>query len=190
MRRIVPSELPRRALLVAGGALLAAALTGCTGSGRPGEAEQREAAERAERGPAAEELREAEQRRSADLLAHYDAALAAHPRLAGRLSPLRGTVLAHLSVLRSWPDSAPSPEDEAGGAGDAGEVGAAGPGAAPEIAAEPDAAVAALAAAEREAAQARLDALAEAPPELARLLASLAAAGAAQEYLLNPSEVA
>jgi hypothetical protein len=174
----VACELPRRALLAGGGALFAAAaLAGCSGSGPKDPAELREEAERAEHSPAARGLRRAAERDSAVLLARYDAVLAAHPSLAARLEPLRETVAAHLSVLRE--ESGRSPDGEP-------DPGAAAP--PPAVDPEPAAAVAALAAAELETSAARLAALPEAPPELARLLASLAAAGAVQDHLL--SEVA
>jgi hypothetical protein len=167
----VPCELPRRALLTGAGALAAAALTGCTGAGREDREELRAEAERAERSPAARRLRRATERDSAALLAHYDAVLTAHPALRGALAELRETVAAQLTVLRA---------ESGRPAG-----GAAGPKAPGEIDADAGAAVAALAAAERETADGRLAALAQAPPELARLLASLAAAGTTQEYLLT-----
>ncbi|MGK5641747.1 hypothetical protein ACSNOK_26005, partial [Streptomyces sp. URMC 126] len=59
------------------------------------------------------------------------------------------------------------------------------PGAPPAVPDDPDEALAALAAAERRTADGRGAALADAPPELARLLASVAAAGAAHAYLLG-----
>ncbi|RDG34978.1 hypothetical protein DVH02_27795, partial [Streptomyces corynorhini] len=56
---------------------------------------------------------------------------------------------------------------------------------APAVAPEPAAALKALAAAERRTSDAHTGALATASPELARLLASLAAANAAHAYLLT-----
>ncbi|MGW1926601.1 hypothetical protein ACWCQ0_47515 [Streptomyces massasporeus] len=53
------------------------------------------------------------------------------------------------------------------------------------VAADPGAALKELAAAERAASDAHTAALVTAPPEYARLLASVAAAGAAHAYLLT-----
>jgi hypothetical protein len=109
-------------------------------------------------------LRATAGRDSVRLLALYDAATAAHPALARRLEPLRAEVARHAQAFgaQEQPVSA-SPE-------------------APTAAAET---VAALAAAEQALADARTTALLDAPPELARLLASVAAAGAAHVLLLK-----
>lgn len=171
----MPSELPRRTLLTGAGALAAAALTGCTGGG-PGAAEEaREHAERAERSPAALRLRRRAARDSAALLERYDAVAAAHPHLAESLAPLRAAVAAQLAAVRE--DGTDTPPADAPPADAAGPPAAADGGGA-------RAALDSLAAAERTVADGRLAALADAPPELARLLASMAAAGAVQERLL------
>ncbi|WP_311614483.1 hypothetical protein [Streptomyces johnsoniae] len=154
----VSTGVPRRALLAS--CLLAGALTGCTSSGGAG------AGGRAAAGAAG--LRRRAARASTGLLARYDATAAAHPALAGPLTPFRDIVAAHLSALT---------EADTGGAGPEG--------AAPEVPGEASRAVSELATAERQAADERMGALAEAPPELARLLAALAAAGAVSAHLLN-----
>ncbi|WP_171987866.1 hypothetical protein [Streptomyces sp. MP131-18] len=155
----VSTGVPRRALLVS--CLLAGALTGCTSSGGAGAGGRAAAA-------GAAGLRRRAARASTGLLARYDATAAAHPALAGPLTPFRDIVAAHLSALT---------EADAGGAGPEG--------AAPEVPGEASRAVSELATAERQAADERMGALAEAPPELARLLAALAAAGAVSAHLLN-----
>ncbi|MFI9154655.1 hypothetical protein [Streptomyces sp. NPDC053367] len=103
---------------------------------------------------------------SAALVERYDAVLAAHPALAGRIRPLREETARHVAafggVRRSPRPSAPAPAP-----------------------ATPEAALAGLAAAERELADRRAEALLEVPGELARLLASVAAAGAGHAYLLT-----
>ncbi|MFE4851381.1 hypothetical protein, partial [Streptomyces sp. NPDC056689] len=107
-------------------------------------------------------------RDSGDLLDRYEAALAAHPALAARLGPLRDEVARHAKTFgapaRPAAQASPSPS------------------ASP--ASEKDT-VSALAKAERDIADRRAAALVEAPAELARLLASVAAAGAGHAYLLT-----
>lgn len=155
------SGLPRRALLagtVAAG--LGGVLAGCAG-----------AAGTDSGAPAAGTgLRRRAARDSAGLLARYQATARAHPGLDGVLAPFREAVAAQLSELR-----------ESGGA-------AAAPASDSEVPSEPQAALTALAEAERRLARKRSQALAEAPPDLARLLASLAAAGSAQAYLLSEAQ--
>ncbi|MEU0135471.1 hypothetical protein ABZ172_15810 [Streptomyces sp. NPDC006296] len=159
----------RRAALTATGACaLGAVLAGC-GDGpddrtAPGGADARAAALR--RGTA---LRAAAARDSASLLARYDGVVAAHPLTEAGLAPLGAAVRAHLGAL-----------------GGPAEKASASPAPAPPAA--PDdvrAALKQLAAEERRVADARATALLTADPELARLLASIAAAGAAHAYLLT-----
>jgi hypothetical protein len=108
----------------------------------------------------------------------YDAVLAAHPTLAERLAPLRAEVVRHAEAFdgarqasaratRTSPSASPSVSPPAAVPGN-----------------EKDA-LAALAAAERSLADRRTRALLEVPGELARLLASVAAAGAAHAFLLT-----
>ncbi|MDT0269290.1 hypothetical protein RM844_23675 [Streptomyces sp. DSM 44915] len=156
----MPIGLPRRSLLSAGvAAPLVALLAGCSA-----EAGVR-AGSRGVSAVSVQGLRRRTARDSAALLARYEATEAAHPALGEALTPFRETVAAHLRALGDDASSAP-----------AGRV--------PEVPAEPADAVGALVEAERRTADRRLAALADSPPELARLLASLAAAGAAQAQLL------
>jgi hypothetical protein len=161
--------LTRRTTLLAGVALGGAALlTGCSDDSGP---------DRAEHTLAADRLRERAARDSAGLLARYDATLAAHPGLGERLRPLRAEVARHGGAFTGASPSAapPSPAAER-------TKGAAG---APPVPEDEKTARASLADAERRLADARTGTLAEAPPELARLLASVAAAGAAHAFLLG-----
>ncbi|MFJ5220089.1 hypothetical protein ACIP98_36035 [Streptomyces sp. NPDC088354] len=116
-------------------------------------------------------LRERSARDSGALLARYDATIAAHPRLATRLRPLRAEVARHVAAFgpptRRGPVASPAPS--------------------PSVSVPPHegAALAALAGAERALAGERAGALLDAPPELARLLASVAACGAGHVLLLK-----
>lgn len=153
-----PSGPRRRSLLAsaAGVALLA----GCSDGAEPGDD-----------GPSvAERARARAARDSRGLLERYDAVLAAHPGLAERLRPLREQVAAHAAAFEEG-TTAPTPARSPASA-------------APVPAGEKDA-VAGLAAAERALADRRAKELLEVPGELARLLASVAAAGAAHAYLLT-----
>ncbi|MFF5767833.1 hypothetical protein ACFY8F_35635 [Streptomyces tanashiensis] len=195
----------RRALLVAGAAAGATALAGCTspsgGQVRKPSAAEREA-ERVARAEAALRLRSVTAARG--LLERYDATLAAHPALAPRLTPLRRAVAAHMKALgeggttvgpaTAATTSAPSapasatPSASASAAPSASASATPKSGASPtpvRVAAEPRAALKELAAAERTAADGHTTALLTAPPEYARLLASVAASGAAHAYLLT-----
>ncbi|MFB7454877.1 hypothetical protein [Streptomyces sp. NPDC056194] len=191
----------RRAVLVAGAAAGAAALAGCTSA--PGERPRRPSAaereaERVARAEAALRLRSVTAARS--LLERYDATLAAHPALTSRLTPLRGAVAAHAKALGEGGTASPAPGETPGAGGTAAKpAGATGPAApaasgsanpvaspgAVRVAADPRAALRELAAAERTAADGHAAALLTAAPEYARLLASVAAAGAAHAYLLT-----
>ncbi|MFE9776311.1 hypothetical protein ACFYOV_32565 [Streptomyces sp. NPDC005931] len=164
---------PRRSLLaVAPAALLAA---GC--SAPDGDS----AAVGGSRPSAADRARARAARDSRGLVEHYDAVIAAHPKLADRLRPLRAASVRH---AEAFGDSAPASSS-------APAIGAApspskSPGATvPTVPPKEKDALAALAAAEREVAEWRGRALLEAPGELARLLASVVAAGAAHVYLLT-----
>jgi hypothetical protein len=109
---------------------------------------------------------------SAGLLERYDAVLAAHPALAERLRPLRAEVAAHAKAFGgAAATKSPSPA-----------ASTASPSVVP--ATEKDA-LAGLATAERTLADRRAKALLDVPGELARLMASVAAAGAAHAYLLR-----
>lgn len=167
----------RRGALTATGALtLGAVLTGCGGGdeaadgGRPAHSGARAATAKAEK-----TLREKAVRDGALLLARYDLVAEAHPATAAGLAPLRAAVKEHGKALAP-PRAKDSPKN--------------GPGKAPPatpgpVSADPKAAVKELAAAERRRADAYAEALLSAEPELARLLASVAAAAAAHAYLLT-----
>ncbi|WP_338493298.1 hypothetical protein [Streptomyces sp. SJL17-4] len=182
----------RRALLTAGvSAAAAAALAGCTGSEDPGPRKPSAAeveAERVARAEAALRLRSVTASRT--LLERYDAALAAHPALAPRLIPLRRSVAAHAAALGEGgttvrPATAP-PTAPATASASVSASASARPAPAPvPVAPDPRAALKELAAAERTASDAHTAALVTAPPEYARLLASVAAAGAAHAFLLT-----
>ncbi|MGW3205432.1 hypothetical protein [Streptomyces sp. NPDC001135] len=152
---------PRRRSLFASAAG-AALLVGCSaGPGSGGD------------GPSATDRARARAARdSQGLLERYDAVLAAHPGLAERLRPLRAQVAAHVRAFTDGTKATRTPSKSAS------------PAASPAPAAEKDA-LAALAAAERTLADQRAKELLEVPGELARLLASVAAAGATHAYLLT-----
>ncbi|MER5208873.1 hypothetical protein [Streptomyces sp. NPDC002825] len=177
----------RRALLVAGAAAGATALAACTSSSadgprRPSAAELE--AERVARAEAALRLRSVTAAHG--LLERYDATLAAHPALAPRLTPLRRAVAAHAKALGEGgtavrPTTAPATPSASASASRK-------PAASPtpvRVAAAPGAALEELAAAERTASDGHTAALLTAPPEYARLLASVAASGAVHAYLLT-----
>ncbi|MET9910775.1 hypothetical protein ABZZ74_28895 [Streptomyces sp. NPDC006476] len=120
-------------------------------------------------------------RESAGLLQRYDAVLAAHPAAAERLRPLRAEVVRHTeafggAVAKGSPASA-SPSASASASAPASSSAA--------VPVDEKEAVAQLAAAERALAERRTAALLDVPGELARLLASVAAAGAAHAFLLT-----
>ncbi|MFI2435070.1 hypothetical protein [Streptomyces sp. NPDC018693] len=168
---------PRRRSLFATAAG-AALLMGCSpGSG--GSSEEESAG-----GPSvSDRVRARAARDSAALSERYAAVLAAHPKLAGRLSPLRAEVVRHVEAFgdvekggkkdRQKPSPSPSPSPAPSAATTA------------PVPVDEKAALAGLAEAERALADARTTALLEVPGELARLLASVAAAGAAHAFLLT-----
>ncbi|MFI6856318.1 hypothetical protein [Streptomyces sp. NPDC050416] len=150
----------RRTLLAVGPAALA--LAGCTAGGDGPDAPEGgpSVAERRARARAA--------RDSEGLVERYDAVITAHPGLAERLRPLREESVRHARAFGGGPGRKTSPSPSA----------TAVPGSDKD-------ALAALAAAERELADRRAKALLDVPGELARLMASVAAAGAAHVYLLT-----
>ncbi|MFJ8077976.1 hypothetical protein ACIQ7Q_29640 [Streptomyces sp. NPDC096176] len=162
---------------MATGVAAAGLLTGCSNDepasrrepGRPADSARAEAA-----------LRRRLAATSAALRDEYDAVIARHPALADRLTPLRTAVAEHAVALAGLAASAaPSPSVSATASPTASST--SGPATPP---AEPGAALKSLVAAERRTADRHTAALADAEPELARLLASVAAAGAAHAYLL------
>ncbi|MEV0124642.1 hypothetical protein AB0I16_24455 [Streptomyces sp. NPDC050703] len=173
-----PRPGPRRRTLLTGAAGVASAalVTGCSDTTSP---------EAAERSSAVRRLRARAAGESTELLGRYDAVLAAHPSLTARLEPLRAEVLRHVEAFRDGRTAAPS----ASPSSTATAPGAAGPSpSAPEVPEDPRDAVRALAEAERALADRRGKALLDASDEQARLLASVAAAGAAHAYLLTEGD--
>ncbi|MEU5834969.1 hypothetical protein ABZ820_15025 [Streptomyces diacarni] len=195
------ARLRRRSLLTgalgAGGAALATPLAaGCT--------DGRDATDDAAHRGAAAGLRHRAARDSEHLLARYDGTAKVHPATAARLRPLRAEVARHARVLRGSESGtgSPSPGPSASG-------GSPSPSGAPRRGRQPDSstgpepsakppspdtssvpedekkALAALAEAERRLSSARTKALAGAEPQIARLLASIAACGAAHSFLLD-----
>lgn len=158
---------PRRRSLLASAAG-AALLVGCSTDGDDSESTggSQSAAERARARAATD---------SEDLLRRYDATLAAHPTLTERLSPLRAEVVRHVTAFGgngSTPSATPSATATASPSASA-------------VPATANDALSDLAAAERSLADRRAKALLDLPGELARLLASVAAAGTAHAYLLT-----
>ncbi|MFF0733895.1 hypothetical protein ACFYVK_19995 [Streptomyces chartreusis] len=170
-----PSGPRRRTLLasVAGAALL----VGCTS--RPDESDGGTSGSPS----LAEKARARAARDSDDLVGRYDAVLAAHPVLAPVVGPLRAEALRHAAAFGPGPSAgSPTPSGTPTG-------GAASPSASPSASVSVPAnerdALTELAAAERALADRRAKALLDVPGELARLLASVAAAGAVHAYLLT-----
>ncbi|MCI3151710.1 hypothetical protein ELQ39_08035 [Streptomyces sp. GB4-14] len=181
----------RRSLLAAAPAALLVA--GCSaGSDDPG-------GPTAARPSAAERTRARAARDSRALAERYDAVAAAHPKLADRLRPLRADVVRHAEAFEAGADGSASPTpsvsassaSSASSAPSAGATAAAAPSSVPSasassaVPANQKDALAQLAAAEREIADRRAEELLTAPAELARLLASVSASGAAHVYLLT-----
>jgi hypothetical protein len=172
--RIPPGPRRRSLLASAAGALV---LAGCSAPESDSETtgSKRSASDRA-RARAA--------RDSETLAARYTAVIAAHPPLAGRLDPLRAEVVRHAKAFTSGlrTSATPSAPDSASASPSGSTAPSASASAVPER--EKDA-LAELAAAERTLADRRARDLLELSGELARLLASVAAAGAAHAYLLT-----
>ncbi|MET7290052.1 hypothetical protein [Streptomyces sp. NPDC005573] len=177
-----PSGPRRRSLLAAAGATLL--LAGCSagpGSGDGGPSAFARARARAARD-------------SVDLLARYDVVLAGHPALADRLGPLRAQVAAHVEAFggkeaKATASASPSVTPSATASRAARASAPATPSATgttgPSGATTAKEALASLAAAERALADRRTHDLLDMPAELARLMASVAAAGAVHAYLLT-----
>ncbi|MET9470083.1 hypothetical protein ABZY44_35885 [Streptomyces sp. NPDC006544] len=179
----MPSIMPSRRSLLAGatGIAGAALLSGCSDGAPPG-AEPEIPLER--------RMRDTAVRDSGRLLERYDTTSAAHPALAERLAPLRASVASHTAALAAGDGASPSPERSASRsasprAASPSATPAAAPSAAEPVPPQPADALSALADAERSLAEARTISLAEAPGELARMLASVAACGHVHAYLLT-----
>ncbi|WP_328750911.1 hypothetical protein OHT57_35855 [Streptomyces sp. NBC_00285] len=162
-----PTGPRRRSLLasVAGGALLVGCSDGAA-STEEGTAGSPSVVERAR-------VRAA--RDSRGMVERYDAVLAAYPTLAVRLGPLRAEAVRHTEAFGATVTKASATASDASPSA---------PAPTPVPATEKDA-LSGLAVAERALADRRATALLDVPGELARLLASVAAAGAAHAYLLT-----
>ncbi|WP_323180891.1 hypothetical protein [Streptomyces sp. NBC_01142] len=145
------------------GAAAASLLTGCSSEEPEGRRTSGSAPDSARTEAA---LRRGLAAASGALRDQYDAVIAQHPSLARKLTDMREAVAEHAKALGGSP-AAPAAAASAG---------------------DPGAALKALGAAERRTSDAYTTALADAEPELARLLASVAAAGAAHAYLLSKGD--
>ncbi|WP_416975704.1 hypothetical protein [Streptomyces sp. 4F14] len=164
---------PRRRTLLAAAALFGAA--GCSSSGSTTE-------ETAAKAPSvSQRVRARAVQDSQALLKRYDAALAARPGLAGVLAPLRGEVVRHVGAFGGTVSPSASPSVSPSGT----PSGAAAPPAPAAPPVDDKTALTELAAAERALADRRAADLLTVPGELARLLASVAAAGAVHAYVLT-----
>ncbi|MER5404721.1 hypothetical protein [Streptomyces sp. NPDC002769] len=194
----------RRSLLTS--AAGAAVLAGCSAPESPSSGT-------AARSPSAADAARARAARDSETLAaRYAAVIAAHPPLAKRLDPLRNEVVRHARAFGgtgSRPSASPSasasasPSDSASASpsdstspSDSASVSPSGSlsavssasgsaSASPAVPAREKDALADLAAAELALVDRRTRALLDVPGELARLLASVAAAGAAHAYVLT-----
>jgi hypothetical protein len=114
----------------------------------------------------------------------YDAVIAARPGLAGRLRPLREEAVRHAQAFGGGRTASPSASPSVSPSA----TSSASPSPSAGVPANDKDALAGLAAAERELADRRTKALGGMPGELARLVASVAAAGAAHVYLLTEGD--
>ncbi|WP_189775356.1 hypothetical protein [Streptomyces tauricus] len=173
-----PSGPRRRSLLAGAAGAGAVLLAGCSGSDSDSGTTGASAS-------AAARARARAARDSEQLARRYEAVLAAHPALSARLSPLLAEVERHAEAFgggkRASGSASASASASAAPAGDP----SAGASASPGVPATEKEARGELAAAERALADRRLKALADVPGELARLLASVAAAGAGHAFLLT-----
>ncbi|MET7440656.1 MULTISPECIES: hypothetical protein [unclassified Streptomyces] len=169
--RTPPGPRRRSLLASAAGAL---ALAGCS-------APESDSDTTGSKRSASDRARARAARDSETLAARYTAVIAAHPPLAARLDPLRAEVLRHAKAFTTGLRTSATPSASASRSG-AAAPSASASAAVPER--EKDA-LAELAATERTLADKRARDLLELPGETARLLASVAAAGAAHAYLLT-----
>ncbi|MEV5784922.1 hypothetical protein ACGFWD_23210 [Streptomyces sp. NPDC048448] len=187
-----PSGPRRRSLLTS--AAGAAVLVGCS-------APESSSPVTAGRSPSAADAARARAARDSETLAaRYAAVIAAHPPLAKRLDPLRTEVVRHAQAFGgtgSRPSASPSASSSASSSASPSGSASASPSASasssapasasssPAVPAREKDALAELAAAELALVDRRTKALLDVPGELARLLASVAAAGAAHAFLLT-----
>ncbi|QNP69858.1 hypothetical protein IAG44_10635 [Streptomyces roseirectus] len=160
---------PRRRTLLTGAAGSAVLLAGC--SSGPSTQETAAGAPSVSQRVRARAVQD-----STGLLEQYDAVLAARPALAGLLAPLRGEVARHVGAFGGSTGTPSTPSTSSATS------------TSPSPAATPvddKTALAQLAAAERALADRRGAELLTVPGELARLLASVAAAGAVHAYVLT-----
>jgi hypothetical protein len=180
---VARGTVARRTVIGAVGMVgVSAVLTGCTWTGTTASTPQ----------PPPDPL-EPLRRSTHELVSHYRRVLDAHPRLAGMLAPLHTSHTAHLAALREVIDG-PSPGANAPGGspvppatppagrsappGPAWAPGVSSPPAEIDVAAEPDAAVDDLRAAERRAFEEAVQACLDAAPERTAILGSICAARA------------
>ncbi|MFJ4272889.1 hypothetical protein ACIP29_20295 [Streptomyces coelicoflavus] len=181
-----PLRGPRRRSLLASAAG-AALLVGCTGGSD---------SDASGTGPSAADRARARAARDSEALAgRYAAVIAAHPGLAERLGPLREEVVRHAEAFGGERVASPGASSGAPSAASASvspsvSARAAGPAArdAGAVPADEKGALGMLADAERKLADRRAGALLDVPGETARLLASVAAAGAAHVFLLTEGD--
>ncbi|MER6326824.1 hypothetical protein [Streptomyces coelicoflavus] len=185
-----PLRGPRRRSLLASAAG-AALLVGCTGGSD---------SDASGTGPSAADRARARAARDSEALAgRYAAVIAAHPGLAERLGPLREEVVRHAEAFGGERVASPGASSAASSAASPAasasvspsvSARAAGPAArdAGAIPADEKGALGMLADAERKLADRRAGALLDVPGETARLLASVAAAGAAHVFLLTEGD--
>ncbi|MEU9185065.1 hypothetical protein AB0D14_10965 [Streptomyces sp. NPDC048484] len=174
-----PSGPRRRSLLAGAAGAGAALLAGCSPS-------DSSSATTNGSSPAAARARARAARDSERLAERYEAVLAAHPALSGRLSPLLAEVVLHAEAFGGGRRTAPSTSmtPSTGASASASPP----PSPSPEVPVSEKDARTELAAAEREMADRCTKALVDVPGELARLLASVAAAGAGHAFLLTEDE--
>ncbi|MGW6907640.1 hypothetical protein [Streptomyces sp. NPDC054940] len=178
---------PRRRTLLASAAAGAALLVGCSS----GAENPRDSAGTTSGSPSLTERARARAARDSEgLVARYDAVLAAHPVLAELVGPLRAQAVRHAEAFGGGSPGSPGtsgPSASSSTVSKAPQAGKASPSSSPSatVPATEQGALAELAAAERELADRRAKELLHVPGELARLLASVAAAGAVHAYLLT-----
>ncbi|SDP65050.1 hypothetical protein SAMN04487981_13110 [Streptomyces sp. cf386] len=175
---------PRRRTLLASAAAGAALLVGCSSGSEDSDGTTSGSPSLTER------ARARAARDSEGLVARYDAVLAAHPVLAELVGPLRAQAVRHVEAFGGGSSGSPGtsgPSASSSTVSKAPQAGKASPSSSPSatVPATEQGALAELAAAERELADRRAKELLHVPGELARLLASVAAAGAAHAYLLT-----
>ncbi|MBE8477665.1 hypothetical protein [Streptomyces justiciae] len=169
---------PRRRTLLASAAG-AALLVGCSSGSDDSDSEESTGGSPS----VTERARTRAARDSRGIVERYDAVLAAHPTLAERLAPLRAEAVRHVEAFGGTGAAGATASPSASASASA--SGTAAPSPAVTAPANEKDALAELATAERALADARAKSLLDLPGELARLLASVAAAGAAHAYLLT-----